>query len=166
MTIEVPLLDVCSPEIGLVRINHVRAMAGARFNELGSVTVTIVATSSPVRTEVKLMKKRSGRGQHLLFSCPGCSSPRAVLFADQGRLGCGPCTNTRTRRQLESSRTTWREHAVDIEDRLLRLLGRRCLDGSALGRARHLADEIIEGDRDRYDALVPLIGSAMAVIEG
>ena len=163
MTIEAPLLEICSPEIGLVRIQHVRAVAGATFNELGSVKVTIVATSSPVRVNVKLMKKRSGRGEHVLFSCPTCSSPRAVLFAHHGGLGCGPCTKTRTRQQLESRRSSWREHDVATEDRLLRLLGRRCLSASALGCARHLVAEIVEGDCDRYTALLPAI-DALALL--
>jgi len=154
MTFEVSPFEICSPEIGLVRISHVRAAAGTRFHELTSVTVSIVATSSPVRVAVTLMKKASGRGQHLLFSCPTCSCPRAVLFADGGGLACRPCTNTRTRHQLEASRSSWREHAVDTEDRLLRLLGRHCLDLVALGHARHLADKIIEGDGNRYTALL------------
>ena len=164
MRIEAPL-EVSSPEIGLVRISHVRAVAGPTFHELISVTVSIVATSRPVRVEVTLMKKASGRGQHLLFSCPTCSLPRAILFAGDGGLACRPCTNARTRRQLESSRASWRAHDVVLEDRLLRLLGRRCLDAAALGHARRMAHEIAEGDHDRYAGLLPIINAVTAMSE-
>lgn len=164
MTIEVPQVEVCSPEIGLVRISHVRAVAGATFHELSSVIVSVVATSRPVRVAVTLMKKPSGRGQHLLFSCPTCSAPRAILFADGGGVACRPCTNARTRQQLEASRTSWRAHAVDTEDRLLRLLGRRCLDSSAIAYAQQLADEVIEGDGARYMAVASEV-RALALLD-
>lgn len=94
MTIEPPSIEICSPEIGLVRIQHVRAAAGPTFNELGSVMVSVVATSSPVRVEVKLMKNGAdqgstccsrARGVHRLepFSLPTIVASDASLYQNQ-----------------------------------------------------------------------------------
>ena len=162
MTFEVTCV---SPELGLVRVKHLRATLGGEAKDATVVELVVVA-GEVARERVDLVSKVSGRARHVAFRCPRCGEPRAVLYAEGGgRLSCGPCSGHKTRHQLESSRTDWKENAVDCEDRLFRDLMTKGHTPAGLRSLRRLVDEIVGGDHDRLAAAMQMVGAALLVAD-
>jgi hypothetical protein len=157
-------IEVVFPEVGRARLTHARRLVG-RALVVGDVLDGIVLSSAGVaRARIGLMLKPSGRGAHVVFRCPVCEGPCAVLFlAPAATLACARCTNHRTRHQRESSAKEWAGYAVELEDRLLRGLSKKNYTPAGLERLRRLADEINAGDEHRLAAVLPMVNDALLV---
>ncbi|WP_437763434.1 hypothetical protein WMF27_41005 [Sorangium sp. So ce281] len=156
-------LDAPLARLGELRIEDVRRVLGDQIWKVNHVDVCVLAPPGgvPAAQRVSLGRKRSGRGDHLAVLCPSCGRPKEILYADgHGGLSCSICSRRRTREQREVRTTAWK-HGGREEDRLLRLLQRDGLPSAGLDRARVLAEEIVRGDRDRFDALRPRIEAAL-----
>lgn len=153
-----------SPEPGLVRMKHVRAAIGPGVKDLAVVGLVVTAGSVASHI-VELTKKPSGRGDHIVFRCPRCGEPRAVLYVDEeSTLACAGCSGHMTRRHRESSRNAWEEYGHELEDRLFRaVMKSTTLRGlHSLRRVRRLVDELVDGDRDRLSAAMERANAVLA----
>lgn len=109
-------------EEGVVRFKDLRAVLGKRVHLIESVDVVALVHDRIVRTRIGLTEKRSGRGVHRLFACPGCGEPRGVLRWDAELAGfrCATCRPHRTNRQRFRSTDWWRVHGGAQLDELVR----------------------------------------------
>lgn len=157
---------VCfSPEPGLVRVQHVRMALGHDLQDVIAVELVVVA-GEVARQRIELVRKVSGRGQHVAFQCPRCLEPRAVLHAEgEGRLSCAICSGYKTRHQMESWRTEWDNHGHHLEDRLLRAVMRRKNTLAGMRVLRELVDEIVGGDHDRLASAMQTTSAALLVAD-
>ena len=157
-------IEGLSAEVGAVRIRDARLAAGRALRLDDVVDALVLVDGVPVQRRLELALKPSGRGQHVRFKCPKCGEPRAVLFADVvGDLGCARCNNTRTRHQKESWTKSWKEHGLELEDRLLRAVLRRGHTPAGLRRLHGLVAEINRGDEDRLAAALSVVSDALRI---
>lgn len=161
-------IGVCfSPEPGLVRMTHVRAVLGPGVKDLEAVE--LVVTAGMFASEVvELTTKPSGRGAHVVFRCPKCCEPRSVLHVDPGaRLSCADCSGYMTRRHRESSKTEWKEFGLEFEDRLFRVTMKPTTRRGrpSLRRIRRLVDEIVHSDLDRLGDVLDIYCDAVVLTE-
>lgn len=156
------------PRAGQVRTRDVRVVLGLRFTNAEHVDILVLGRpgEQPSAGRVLLADlPGGGRGVHRGLVCPQCRAPKQLLLTDgEGGLGCTPCLRRRTRRQAERSLVDWNKYDGKREDELLRCLsGPRSTSPGTLVRAQQIADEIVEGDRDRIAALAPDVQAALVV---
>jgi hypothetical protein len=159
-------IEACfSPDVSLVRMKHVRAALGQQLHELEAVEIVVVA-GELARQRVSLVRKNSGRGQHVAFQCPRCLEPRTILHAEgHGRLSCASCSGHKTRHQRESSRKDWKDNALEQEDRLFRAVLKKSHTPAGLRGLRRLVQEIGDGDDDRLAAALETTSAALLVAD-
>ena len=147
-------------------LTDARRAVGRRLVVGDVIDAMVIGPAGIARSPIEFILKPSGRGAHVVFRCPPCQGPCAVLFPTPGgALACARCTAHRTRRQTESSRTEWEDYAVELEDRLLRGLARKRYTPAGLGRLRRLAGEICAGDEDRFAAVLPALRDALRAVD-
>ncbi|MGK4008413.1 hypothetical protein WMF31_37725 [Sorangium sp. So ce1036] len=156
------------PRPGQLRTRDVRVVLGPRFTSAEHVDVLVLGRPGEQPSTGRILLADlpgGGRGVHRGLVCPRCRAPKQLLLTDGGGgLGCTPCLRRRTRRQAERSLADWNKYDGEAEDELFRCLsGPRANCPGTLGRARDIADEIVEGDRDRIAALAPDVHAALTV---
>ena len=159
-------IETCvSPELGLVRVQHVRAALGAGFRELKVVELVVLAGGVITQT-VELVPKPSGRGEHSVFACPTCKEPRTVLYSSTDlRLACAGCSRRRTRHQNESSSSDWGKNGHVLEDRLLRGVMRKNNTATKIRGLRAVVGELVAGDHDRFTSAMLAASAALQVAD-
>jgi hypothetical protein len=148
-----------------LRISDVAARFGAAITTRRVVAVRVLTAEGgpPFFGEVKLGRKRSGRGEHLALQCPACQSGCRVLVVDgEGRLRCRRCAKSRTRHQSEKALTWWKDHGGREHDRVLRLVGGPGLKvEGTYRRAQRVIADLVEADRVRTADLRQCIETAL-----
>jgi hypothetical protein len=142
--------EVQSPRLGVLRVSDVAARFGAAITARRAVAVRVLMAEGgpPFIGEVKLCRKRSGRGEHLTLQCPACQSGCGVLVVDGGgRLRCRRCAKSRTEHQSQKGLTWWKDHGGREHDRVLRLVGGPGLKvEGTYRRAQRLIADLLEAD--------------------
>ena len=155
--------EVVGAEVGVLRMQDVRAALGDVLHMARQIDVVVVATTgAPFAGTVCIARKAAGRGEHVALRCPLCLRARLVLYAQDGALRCGHCARRRTRRALERTCRDWNRLGGREEDALLRAARRRLPDVELM--ARRAADLAI-GDVDRARVAVELTETALEAVE-
>ncbi len=151
--------------MGVLNVTDVVAAVGPAIATRASVGVLVLSSDAgaPFIGEIAMVRKRSGRAEHVALQCPGCGAGRQVLLLDgEARLRCRGCVKSRTKHQSEHSLTSWKHHGGREHDRIMRLVAGRGLKvEGTYRRARRRVDELLLADADRMAALREKVDAAM-----
>ncbi len=156
--------EVRSPILGVLCVRDLRAVYGVELATMRSVRAVVLAPDGglPFVGEVRLARKKSGRGEHLALQCPECGRACITLSVSGAALKCIKCARRLTRHQLEHQLPSWTEQGGYEHDRILRLLaGRGKTTRSARRRAARLIDALLAADQDRLAAVSELAHAAL-----
>jgi late competence protein required for DNA uptake (superfamily II DNA/RNA helicase) len=149
--------EVMGVRTGEVTIREIRKAVGVTTRAGATVGVFVLSSSgdAPFIGQVLVGEGQRGRSMHLTLVCPRCEAGKRSLFVGRANeLGCRRCLHRLTRHQAERTLRSWRRCGGREEDQLQRLVRRGGLTSAGLSLAQALADELLEGDRDRVAALV------------
>lgn len=108
----------------VLSVIEARAEFGSELMTMTSFRASVLATKggTPFVGEVRMGRKKSGRGKHIGLECPKCRRACSSLFVVAAKLKCATCSKRLTRHQREHTRPMWSEHDGEEHDRVLRLV--------------------------------------------
>ena len=132
--------------------------------DAASVSVIVIDPAGLlVTTDVRIGTRWAGRGWSRMLQCPRCSRPAGVLGLCQGEVLCRRCHARPTRRHVEHKTRRWNEFDGELEDALLRQMSRPA--SSASRSTARMAEELLERDAARVDALTRETGAFLAAVD-